>query len=270
MKSRGELPRSPENTRIEKLKKISAILFFLLMIVLVLSGCKGFIVEKTNINPCEPCDQIINELEQELVDSREEIETLQLRIQKLQTDLLRSVGDDGQPWENLPDAEQRAILEKLALEIIGLVENQNFEALSTYAHPEKEVRFSMYLYVDEFRHPVFSREQVASFGKDETVYYWNSGKYFGDGCYEDTVANHWTRYISPKNPEPAWRMLLEGEKHNSDSIDNFWLIYPEGYHIDFCREGETVLAWKLLRFGFEIAEDGNYYLIVIIHDEWTP
>lgn len=252
------------------MKKISATLFFLLMIVLVLSGCKGFFVEKTSINRCEPCDQIVDELEQELVDSREEIETLQLRIQKLQTDLLRSVGDDGQPWANLPDAEQRSILEKLALEIIGLVENQNFEALSTYIHTEKGVRFSMYLFVDEFRHPVFSREQVASFGKDETVYYWNSGNYFGDGPYEDTVANHWTRYISPKNPEPAWRMLPEGEKHNSDSIDNFWLIYPEGYYFDFYREGKTALDWKLLRFGFEIAEDGNCYLIAIIHDECTP
>jgi hypothetical protein len=162
--------------------------------------------------------------------------------------------------------------EGLAAQILPLLQNQDFAALAPFIHPELGVRISPYGYVNVAKDLVFTREEVAAFGSNQEVYLW--GVQAGSGMDINlTVAEYWPEYVTSQTPAQEWGLLLDPTRKASNTIDNFAEVYPDGQYVEYLQPGTEVygyLDWQSLRLGFQQSGDGAYYLMALIHDEWTP
>lgn len=235
--------------------KTKSVLLFL-VIVLIFSGCAAAPSDTTELDQLRQQNQ---SLSQQLLTAQEQINALSTRIVEL---------------ENAAPTPQPAefSFEGLAAQILPLIQSQNFTALAPFIHPELGVRFSPYAYVNLEHDKVFTREQVASFGGDQNVYLW--GTQAGSGFdISLTIPEYWSEYVSSQTPAQEWGLLLDPNRKASNSIDNFMEAYPEGHYVDYFQPGTEMYSymdWKSLRLGFQQSSDGMYYLMAIIHDEWTP
>jgi len=143
--------------------------------------------------------------------------------------------------------------------------------LATLAHPRKGVRFSPYASVDTNTDKVFSRAQLKGFWDDSRRYAW--GAYDGSGDpIELTPQDYYTRFIMDRDFSNPKRIGIDDDRAHGNTINNAGKVYPEGTRIEFyvaaSDEGAAGLDWAALRLVFEPYQ-GRWYLVAVIHDEWT-
>jgi hypothetical protein len=229
----------------------------LIVFILTLSGCVAAAPSATT--ELEQLRQQNQSLSDQLLTAQEKINTLSTQIASLENTTCQ-----------LEPAETS--FEGLAAQILPLLQSQDFAALAPFIHPELGVRISPYGYVNVDKDLVFTREEVAAFGSNQQVYLW--GVQAGSGMDINlTIAEYWPEYVSSQTPAQEWGLLLDPSRKASNTIDNFVEVYPDGQYVEYLQPGtETYgyLDWQSLRLGFQQSGDGAYYLMAIIHDEWTP
>lgn len=233
-------------------------LFSLLIVfVLTLTGCLA--VSPSDSTQLEQLRQQNQLLSDQLLAAQEQINTLSTQIADLKN-------------ESVPLEPAAPSFEGLAAEILPLLQRQDFAALAPYIHPELGVRISPYGYVNVDLDQVFTREQVAGFASNQELYHW--GVQAGSGMAINlTVADYWPEYVTSETPAQEWGLLLDPSRKASNTIDNFVDVYPDGHYVEYLQPGTEefgYLDWQSLRLGFQQSGDGAYYLMAIIHDEWTP
>lgn len=233
-------------------------LFSLLIVfVLTLTGCLA--VAPSDSTQLEQLRQQNQLLSDQLLAAQEQINTLSTQIADLEN-------------QNFPLEPAKPSFEGLADQILPLLQSQNFTALAPYIHPELGVRISPYGYVNVDLDQVFTREQVAGFASNQELYHW--GVQAGSGMAINlTVADYWPEYVTNETPAQEWGLLLDPSRKASNTIDNFADVYPDGHYVEYLQPGTEefgYLDWQSLRLGFQRSGDGAYYLMAIIHDEWTP
>ena len=233
-------------------------LFSLLIVfVLTLTGCLA--VAPSDSTQLEQLRQQNQLLSDQLLAAQEQINTLSTQIADLEN-------------QNFPLEPAKPSFEGLADQILPLLQSQNFTALAPYIYPELGVRISPYGYVNVDLDQVFTREQVAGFASNQELYHW--GVQAGSGMAINlTVADYWPEYVTSQTPAQEWGLLLDPSRKASNTIDNFADVYPDGHYVEYLQPGTEefgYLDWQSLRLGFQQSGDGAYYLMAIIHDEWTP
>jgi len=229
----------------------------LIAFALTLTGCLA--AAPGNSTELEQLQQQNQLLSEQLLAAQDQINTLSTQIADLE--------NASEPLEPVEFS-----FEALAAEILPLLQSQDFAALAPFIHPELGVRISPYGYVNVETDLVFSREEVAAFGSNQQVYLW--GVQAGSGMdITLTVAEYWPEYVTSQTPTQAWALLLDPTRKASNTIDNFAEVYPNGHYVEYFQPGTEeygYLDWQSLRLGFHQSGDGAYYLMAIIHDEWTP
>ena len=233
-------------------------LFSLLIVfVLTLTGCLA--VAPSDSTQLEQLRQQNQLLSDQLLAAQEQINTLSTQIADLEN-------------ESVPLEPAEPSFDGLAAQILPLLQSQNFAALAPYIHPELGLRISPYGYVNVDLDQVFTREQVAGFASNQELYHW--GVQAGSGMAINlTVADYWPEYVTSQTPAQEWGLLLDPSRKASNTIDNFADVYPDGHYVEYLQPGTEeygYLDWQSLRLGFQQSGDGAYYLMAIIHDEWTP
>ncbi|ARK32026.1 hypothetical protein [Halalkalibacter krulwichiae] len=162
-------------------------------------------------------------------------------------------------------------LEDTAEEAIQLLKTKDMERLSEHIHPNDGVRFSPYGYVDLQEDVVFTTEQMKNGLTDETVYQWG---YF-DGTGEPikmTFKEYYDRFVYDEDYVNAEEISYNKRLGHGNSIDNTKEVYPGAtiveYHFPGFIEEYEGMDWRSLRFVL-IEENNRWYLVGIIHDEWT-
>ena len=234
-------------------KKIFSLL---IVFIVTLTGC---VANAPGNNELEQLRQQNLLLSDQLLAAQEQINTLSTQIAILE--------NANVPLEPVEDS-----FEGLAAQILPLLQNQDFASLAPFIHPELGVRISPYGYINVDNDQVFTREQVAGFASDQEIYHW--GTQAGSGMAINlTVAEYWPEYVTSDTPAQEWGILLDPTRKASNTIDNFAEVYPDGYYVEYFQPGTEAygyLDWQSLRLGFQQSWDGAYYLMAIIHDEWTP
>lgn len=157
------------------------------------------------------------------------------------------------------------------VDVLELLKEKDMEGLSNYVHPDKGLRFSPYGYIDVENHLVFSAEEVAGLADDDSGYTW--GAYDGSGePVELTFDEYYDQFIFDEdftNPQLIGNNVRVGQ---GNTVNNIGEVYPEArfielhfQEIDPKYEG---MDWRSLRLVFEEL-DGQWYLVAIIHDQWT-
>jgi len=160
-----------------------------------------------------------------------------------------------------------------ASEAIMALKDGDLEELSSFVHPDKGVRFSPYATVQagDDGDVVFSADELKSLMADPTVYHW--GTYDGSGMpIELTFRQYYEEFVYDVDFARPDVVGFNERVGQGNSIDNIASAYPDGVMVEYHFEGfdpeYAGMDWRSLRLVFE-EEDGIWYLVGIVHDQWT-
>ncbi len=161
-------------------------------------------------------------------------------------------------------------LETAAAQVINALAVKDMAALVEIVHPEMGLRFSPYGFVRE-EHQVFMPGELASLVGSDQVYTW--GAYDGTGDpIELTFDDYYQEFVYSSNFTNPEQMAVNERLGQGNSINNIGEFYPGTsfveYHFSGFDEQYEGMDWESLRLVF-VQEDGAWWLVGIVHDEWT-
>ncbi len=171
----------------------------------------------------------------------------------------------------LPDEDQQAASpEEFANLVVHALKNQDMNQFSQSVHPSKGVRFTPYSYVQS-TDLTFSSQQIAVIMSDSTLYHW--GEYDGSGDPLDlTFADYFARFIYDQDYAQPEQISTNQRLGQGNSIDNSAQFYPNAtiieYHFSGFDPQYEGMDWRSLRIVLE-QYNGQWFVVGIIHDEWT-
>lgn len=167
--------------------------------------------------------------------------------------------------------EEEESLLNLNKEILSIIKEKDYSKFASYIHPTQGLRFSPYAYIDTISDLKFdSRKFSASIGSDNR-FKW--GYYDGSGNLMNlTVEEYFKQFVYDANFLNPELISLNEIIGSGNSLNNLDEAYPnckfvESYFSGF-NEKFGGMDWCTLRLVFKKYQD-RYYLVGIVHDEWT-
>lgn len=156
---------------------------------------------------------------------------------------------------------------------LAALRDDDLTALAAVVHPVQGVRFSPYGHVitdGEYAHKLFSAADLAAPGLLDETFVW--GAYDGSGedivlPFKDYLARFAYNYEYTAAPLVGWNTVVK----EGNTILNHHDVYPGSLFVDFHFPGSAEydgMDWGTLRLVFT-EHDGNWYVVGIIHDQWT-
>lgn len=173
--------------------------------------------------------------------------------------------------KELEEDVQSSNLLSRSIEAINLIKEKNLDELSSYVHPDKGVRITPYPNVDVNEDQVFEAEDLPGLFEDSQTYTW--GSYDGSGeTIELNFSDYYDEFIYDADfadPELIGNNTIIGE---GNTIENVEEAYPDGEFVEFyfseIDPQYSGMDWRSLKLVFE-EKDSVWYLVGIIHGEWT-
>lgn len=231
----------------------SAKKYLYIFLVIVITG--ALLVGCTNENALGNDDSLkdkqIKELENKVLELETEITSLKNQI---------------------PDkANNNTNLLFQVINVIEIIKDKDMEELASYVHPTKGVRFTAYDYIDTEWDQIFLPEDLPVLEADNQEYRW--GYYDGIGDPIDLTFNeYYDEFIYDEdfaNPEIIGNNISIGR---GNTINNIEEVYPDAHFIEFHFSGFDPefagIDWKSLKLVFE-EENGTWYLVGVVHGQWT-
>lgn len=153
--------------------------------------------------------------------------------------------------------------------LISLKES-NFAELRKY-FSEDGVLFSPYAYIDTTKSKKLSPDDFLTAINSEWILTW--GNYDGTGDpIKLTVVNYLNKFVYNADYINAEAIGFDEVMKEGNSINNLKEIYPKHHFIDYHFSGFDQklngMDWTSLRLVFE-KQYGEYFLVAIVHDQWT-
>ncbi len=173
-----------------------------------------------------------------------------------------------------PDEKEEPPLniEGRSKEILDAMKGRDFAKLAASVHPLKGVRLTPYSRVDPENDLLLTREQIAGAAADKNLYTW--GHYDGSGePIKLTIAEYFNKfvydhdYLEEADEVGYNRRVIE----DIYGMDNSSEIYPGASQVEYYFAGSEEFSgmdWSSLRLVLE-KQDEAWYLVGIIHDQWT-
>lgn len=157
------------------------------------------------------------------------------------------------------------------IDVIDSIKNKDMAKLASYTHPTKGLRFSPYGYIDVNTSKVFTVDEVKNLKENNQTYTW--GNYDGSGEPINMNFNdYYKKFIFDKdfaNPQIIGNNIAVS---HGNSLNNIKEIYPDSYFVELhFKEFDpkySGLDWESLKLVLK-EENGEWYLVSIIHDQWT-
>lgn len=176
-----------------------------------------------------------------------------------------------QPYSTLVIEKEEITIRDLTHTILEQIKNKNYTSLIQYIKPDSGLRFSPYGYVNTSTDIVIKPNQFQSMINDSTKLVW--GVYDGSG--DDislTFKEYFEKFVYNVDFLKPEKLSINHSAAKGNSLNNIMQVYPnaeytESYFSGF-KKKYAGLDWQALRLVFT-KEAGKYYLIGIIHDQWT-
>lgn len=158
----------------------------------------------------------------------------------------------------------------LANDVLNLLKNKDFQSLALKIHPTQGIRFSPYAYVSNDDLHFSADDFLQIINKEETLL-WG----VADGSGEPLQLNfmdYYKKYIWDLDFTHAPQKSFDKRLGQGNSLENTLEFYPNAHFVEYHFPGFDPqyegMDWRSLRLVF--AEDnGEWYLVGIIHDQWT-
>ncbi|HEY0827812.1 MAG TPA: hypothetical protein VGE40_06940 [Bacilli bacterium] len=166
---------------------------------------------------------------------------------------------------------KNVVVADLAQEVILLIKDKNVEDLSIFVHPDKGVRFSPYGHVDVKTDRVYTAKELSKALSDAATYNW--GSFDGSGEPIDlTFEQYYDKFIYDKDFAKPTEIAYDTVIGKGNTLINYDEVYPNTkmveYHFPQFDKQYDGMDWESLRLIFE-EKDGAWYLVAVIHDQWT-
>ncbi|UEQ78490.1 hypothetical protein [Chryseobacterium arthrosphaerae] len=166
-------------------------------------------------------------------------------------------------------AAREATLKQSNDEVLMTLKNKDYKAFTSWIHPEKGIRFSMYAFVNTKEDKHFSKADFEKYQPTKTLFTWGAHDGSGDP-YKATINDYLGKWVFSKD-FTASQYSLNKFIGGGNSLNNLKEIYPkddftENYIKGTQKYGE--MDWKTVRFVFEEFQ-GKYYLVAVVNDQWT-
>ncbi len=140
-------------------------------------------------------------------------------------------------------------------------------------HPIEGIRFSPYGFIDTLEHKHFTATQFLEMAKTPTQKKQNWGNYDGTGeKIRLTFNEYFAKFVYNVDFSNAPQVALNKTIAEGNSPNNIATIYSnasfsESYFSGFDKKLEG-MDWTALRLVFK-PYNGKWYLVGIIHNQWT-
>jgi hypothetical protein len=169
------------------------------------------------------------------------------------------------------DPANDTVLLRLTSEAMQAFRKKDYIALAAMVHPDSGVRFSPYSYIDSTSDKIVTADWIRNQARKQEKILWGSADATGDDIkltfdkYIDGYVYD-VDFIKPENLKVN-QVIGAGTTAN-----NLKEMYPtcnftESHFSGFDKKYEG-MDWRSLRLVFKM-KDGKYYLIGVVHDEWT-
>jgi len=166
-----------------------------------------------------------------------------------------------------------SILLKTTQNILTLLKNKNYSAFAIYIHPFEGIRFSPYGFVDTVHDIKLSRQKfINEAGQPvQNMIVW--GEFDGTGDpIKMTLNNYMQRFVYDVDFVKPEKRSVNEFIGDGNSLNNLELVYKNcdftESHFSGFNEKYKGMDWKSLRLVFKI-RDRKFFLVGIVHDEWT-
>ena len=171
-----------------------------------------------------------------------------------------------------PDVAEAAVSD-VAADAIQVLDARDMKALAALVHPGRGVRLSPYAFVEP-EHVVLEADAIEGAWADTTPRTW--GSYDGSGEPIDrTFQQYFDRFVYDADFLSAATVGFNTRLSSGNSLDNAAEVYPDGVIVEYYIAGVKAqyegMDWRSLKLVFERADGGSetWYLVAIVHDEWT-
>lgn len=203
------------------------------------------------------------------------------KIEKATSDSIQTVNrktDSLLQVKSLQDSVQLvhrkdSILLKLTQSILLTVKNKNYSAFANYIHPVSGIRFSPYGYVDTANDIILSKTKfITQAGKtDQDMIVWGAFDGTGDPI-RMTLNNYMQRFVYDVDFVKPEKRSVNKFISGGNSLNNLDSVYKDcdftESHFSGFEEKYAGMDWKTLRLVFK-ERNGRFFLVGIVHDEWT-
>jgi len=166
--------------------------------------------------------------------------------------------------------EDSVLVKELSAKIILLLKDKKLKELAEYINPQSALLFSPYAYVGEDSYVVNKEAYLELLESDQLHIF---GFYDGSGePIELTFDEYYSKFIYNADyanaPQIAYNQFLA----SGNSLNNLKEVYPDAHFVEYYFSGFDKkyegMDWQTLRLVFQ-KMDKQFYLIAIVHDQWT-
>jgi hypothetical protein len=167
--------------------------------------------------------------------------------------------------------QARDIIEMTASRAVQALKSRDMSELSKLVHPLKAVRFSPYAFLDVKADVRFTAAMIRGALTDSKVRLW--GRYDGSGKpIRLSFSEYYKRFVYDRDFAHASEIFYNSTQGSlGNTHDNSREEYPEAIIVEFHvpgPAGRDDSGFRGLRLVFEQYRDA-WYLVHIVHDEWT-
>ncbi len=155
--------------------------------------------------------------------------------------------------------------------VTDALKSKDYETLASYVHPSRGVTFTPYSTVNVQQDQRFSADQIKNLAQDTTTYTWG----YEDGRGETiqmTMTQYFERFVFDADYTQAPQVGVDQIITSGNALENITEAYAGCHFVDFCypsRDPASAgLDWCSLKLVFA-GENGTWYLVGIVHGEWT-
>lgn len=169
--------------------------------------------------------------------------------------------------------QRDSTLLSLTNEVLTVIKHKKYDSLALFFHPNEGVRFSPNAYIDTASDIIFA---AAAFTKEATAkkqqkFIW--GEYDGSGDpISLTIDEYFKKFVYDVDFLTPENRKVNEFIGGSNSQNNLLAVYDscdftESHFSGFDKKMDG-MDWRSIRLVFKM-KDGKYFLVGIVHDEWT-
>ena len=206
-------------------------------------------------------------LSEELKSIKSDKENLEKEKSQLEKDVL-SLKD--QIPQAVNKGRREAILD-ISDEVLHMLKDKDMSRLSKLVHPDKGVRFTPYSYVDANVDVEITAAGFSGLMAETRKRVWGSFDGTGDPI-DLTFSEYYKKFVYDADFLEAPQIIYNQPVQRGNSLVNLKEIYPDAefveYHFPGIDPQYNGMDWRSLLLLWE-QKDGNWYLVGIIHNQWT-
>lgn len=163
------------------------------------------------------------------------------------------------------------VISETSTDVITALAQKDMDTVSNFVHPTKGVRFTPYTFVSLERDLVFTQDELKDFFHNEQEYLW--GNYDGSGEeIKLTPKRYYESFVYSADFENAKEVGYNTVLSTGNMQENQFEVYENAIIVEYYFPGFNPeyegLDWQSLRLAFQ-EHEGSWYLVGIIHNQWT-